>query len=631
MSHRSLITTALGTVAAVTLVAGLLAACSSPHKPNGPTLSLSGLDKRIDPSVAPLPGEKAPVGTTAPDPPDLSEKIGLPKGSADQVTFYFSLPTDDVTLVKAAEDMTTPGTGSYRHFFASYADAAHVYGAKAGDIEVAVKSVEGKGLSVMVDPSRTFVRVWATADQWQKALGKPLKVQKGTPDAPFDYYDLPSVPKFDKLTYVGAGATVYDLALDGGNRESGASTENAAEVNRRANANASPSPSPSTTVPWPANTGTAPATTCAPGTSQATAVYAPSQLATAYDTKALHEAAQTRAVRVAVIDFGGGFSDADVQGAATCFGYVAPAIAVRTGDGITGRIRNNNDETELDLQTMAAYAPGGIIELIEATNGPSSMLDATSRMLGDPVGFPDGGSISYGGCAVQESEGTLGLIQAVARVVLLGDTVGSSIFASAGDWGSTTCGNAVKGPSQSFAASAPWVTAVGGTRLVLGPTNQRTDEVVWNDHSYGMALATGGGVSEVFKRPYYQNGLTTAKMRVVPDFSVLADIIPGWPVMLNGQLQSIGGTSGSSPFAMAQVALLSARERLAGRPPVGFVNPWFYQLYKQHPDLFYDVVSGTNDLNGVGCCTATKGFDEASGLGVPNLGAIAQRLPPPSP
>jgi hypothetical protein len=82
---------------------------------------------------------------------------------------------------------------------------------------------------------------------------------------------------------------------------------------------------------------------------------------------------------------------------------------------------------------------------------------------------------------------------------------------------------------------------------------------------------------------------------------------------------------------MSQLALLSAQERLAGRPPVGFVNPWLYQLYAQHPEMFFDVVSGTNDLNGVGCCTATKGFDAASGLGVPNLLEIAQHLPPPSP
>jgi hypothetical protein len=99
----------------------------------------------------------------------------------------------------------------------------------------------------------------------------------------------------------------------------------------------------------------------------ATTVYAPSQIATAYNTRALQETALTKAVRVSVIDLGGGYSDSDIQGAARCFGYVAATVEVQTGDGVSGRIHNNNDETELDLQTMAAYVPGGTIQLIEAT------------------------------------------------------------------------------------------------------------------------------------------------------------------------------------------------------------------------------------------------------------------------
>ena len=74
--------------------------------------------------------------------------------------------------------------------------------------------------------------------------------------------------------------------------------------------------------------------------------------------------------------------------------------------------------------------------------------------------------------------------------------------------------------------------------------------------------------------------------------------------MLNGQIQSIRGTSGSTPFAAATLAILSAREPLASRPRarVGFINPRLCQLYKQHLDLLYDVVSGRNDVTGVGCC-----------------------------
>jgi subtilase family serine protease len=633
MGCQRFVTMALGALAAVSL----LAACSS-HKSNAARQSLSTLDKKINPSLYPATGEKAPIPTPQPDPPDLASKIGLPSGSADQITFYFTLPTDDYTLVTASEVLSTPGTGSYRHFLTSYTDAARTYGAKPGDIEAAVHSVEAKGLSVMVDPSRTFVRVWATADQWAKVLGRPLNGQVGSPDAPFDFFDLPVVPEFDKLTYVGAGATVYDAALDTGKREAGASISNEASINlarasagQRDSAAGNAAASPSTTEPWPPNAGAFPANTCVSGTSAADTMYAPSQIATAYHTRALEDNKTTMAARVSVIDLGGGFKQSDVQGAAQCFGYLAPSVEVHTGDGMSSQIHNNSDETELDLQTMGAFVPGGTIQLIEATNGPASLLDAMSRMLGDPAGLPDAASISYAQCAVAESMGNLALIHAVGRLGILGLTVGVPTFVAAGDWGSTTCGNSVPGTSQAFAASAPWATAVGGTRLSLDPKNQRASEVVWDDYPYGLTAGGGGGISKVFARPWYQNAVTSSKMRVVPDFSFLAAVSPGWPVMLNGKMGGIGGTSASSPFAASQLAILSAQERLAGRPRVGFANPWIYLLYQQHPELFYDVVSGTNDLDRVGCCTATNGFDTATGLGVPNLAGISQHLPPPSP
>ena len=618
---------AAATWAAFALILGLLAGCGggSSRAP-----SLSGLDKKVNPSTPPRPGEKVPIPATAPDPAGLSAMIGLPTGSTDDITFYFSLPIDDYTLREAAKVLTTPGTGAYRHFFTSYADAARTYGARPSVIEAAVRSVRARGLSVMVDPSRMFARVWATAAQWQKVLGQPLELRQPTRSSPFALYEFRSVPKFDKLTYVGGGAAVYDAAIDtDGAGGYGASVEEAAAIDR-ARAADSPGASTARKIPWPVNEGTPPANTCLSRQGLTSSIYAPTQVATAYGTSATHETATSKAVRVAVIDLGGGYSPSDIWLADRCFGYPQPTIDVQTGDGVSGQIRSNNDETELDLQTVAEFAPGSTIQLIEATNGPASLLDATSRMLGNPHGFPDYTSISYGQCAVQEAQGTLGIIQAVERVVILGNIVGSSVFAAAGDWGSTTCANEVKGTSQAFAASATWVTAVGGTRLVLNSGNQRADEIAWNDKGYGMIVASGGGVSKVFARPWYQNSVTTSPMRVVPDFAFLADVQPGWPVVLNGNIQSIGGTSASAPFAMSQLALLSARERLAGQPRVGFINPWFYQLYKQHPALFYDVVSGGNDLGKVGCCTARKGFDEVSGLGVPDLAEITQDLPPPS-
>jgi hypothetical protein len=125
----------------------------------------------------------------------------------------------------------------------------------------------------MIDPNRTFVRVWATADRWRKVLGQPLKLQKATAQLPYDFYSFPSVPKVDKLTYVGGGATVYDAALDHGGDGCGASVENAAAIDRE-RAAAGLIASTSTKLPWPLDAGTPPAHTVS-GTSSARSVYAP--------------------------------------------------------------------------------------------------------------------------------------------------------------------------------------------------------------------------------------------------------------------------------------------------------------------------------------------------------------------
>jgi tripeptidyl-peptidase-1 len=108
----------------------------------------------------------------------------------------------------------------------------------------------------------------------------------------------------------------------------------------------------------------------------------------------------------------------------------------------------------------------------------------------------------------------------------------------------------------------------------------------------------------------------------------LADTVPGWPVVVNSTLQTVGGTSGSTPFIAAATALVAASERAAGRPPVGLANGWFYKA-ASHPSAFFDVTTGNNDLGGVGCCQASVGYDAASGLGVPNWAVLPGALAAP--
>jgi tripeptidyl-peptidase-1 len=175
---------------------------------------------------------------------------------------------------------------------------------------------------------------------------------------------------------------------------------------------------------------------------------------------------------------------------------------------------------------------------------------------------------------------------------------------------------------------SPFVTAVGGTRLTLGKGNVRVSETVWNDSVYGESAAGGGALTHKQPRPTYQDGFVSQDHRAVPDVSALADIVPGWPDVLDGILQSVGGTSGSTPFIAAATALVDGSQRAVGRPRIGLANGWFYEA-ASHPGAFYDVTAGNNDLAGVGCCQATVGYDLASGLGVPNWAVLPAALPPP--
>jgi subtilase family serine protease len=213
-------------------------------------------------------------------------------------------------------------------------------------------------------------------------------------------------------------------------------------------------------------------------------------------------------------------------------------------------------------------------------------------------------------------------------VLAMAALTGVSTFVAAGDSGSTTCprGSGVPGPSMSFPAVSAFVTAVGGTRLALGTGNARVGESVWNDTPYGQRAAGGGGVSRLVPRPAYQQKVSSAANRAVPDVSALAAISPGWPVVTDGALHTVGGTSGSSPLTAAATALVAGAERAAGRPPLGLVNGWFYAAAAQ-PGAFFDVVQGDNDLGKVGCCTAAPATTPRAASAC----RTGPRCPPPCP
>lgn len=178
---------------------------------------------------------------------------------------------------------------------------------------------------------------------------------------------------------------------------------------------------------------------------------------------------------------------------------------------------------------------------------------------------------------------------------------------AAGDAGS---GDGLAGDNSDYPGSSPSknVVCVGGTTTVTNMVNgiqQIVSQSVWHNADGG---ATGGGVSAVFAAPSWQSGfVTVGKGRASPDLCVNADPNPGWSTPFGG----IGGTSAGAPF---MAAYFSVVKMLLGEFAV---TPL---LYKCEP-AFFDITVGNN-----GDFSATKGFDETSGFGVPDGSALLKML-----
>jgi kumamolisin len=106
---------------------------------------------------------------------------------------------------------------------------------------------------------------------------------------------------------------------------------------------------------------------------------------------------------------------------------------------------------------------------------------------------------------------------------------------------------------------------------------------------------------------------------LVPDVSLTADPNYGALVILGGHPQQIGGTSWSAPVWAAFCALMNEARTKAGKPLLPFLNPLIYPLIGK--TAFRDILKGSN-----GVYNAAAGYDEVTGIGVPNLEQLIKAL-----
>lgn len=287
-------------------------------------------------------------------------------------------------------------------------------------------------------------------------------------------------------------------------------------------------------------------------------------------------------------------------------------------------------EEALDVTAVHALAPKANVVYVGAQNCADGLDAALANIVDNHLA--DIVSNSWGDLSEHYTQA---MIDAEESIFKQGAIEGIGFYFSTGDCGyevpGTPCqaryGDAASTHRQTdMPTSDPWVTAVGGTTLAVGKSNNYKFEATWNVQydslaANGKSWSTpppgkypstysaggGGGTSDLFTQPGYQRGVvprslstnlpdgTTAKqpMRTIPDISAVADSgtgirYPEWNQRPDGSFgyteSRVGGTSLACPVVAGLQALAQEAQ---GRQPIGFANPAIYLRAGKH--VYHDV------------------------------------------
>jgi subtilase family serine protease len=309
-------------------------------------------------------------------------------------------------------------------------------------------------------------------------------------------------------------------------------------------------------------------------------------------------------------------------------------------------------ETTLDVEYSHTIAPGASILLVETptdetegVQGFPQIVQAENYVIDHHLG--DVISQSFGATeqTFQDANGNFdpSLIYGLRSAYQNAAANGVTVLAASGDAGATDYELNLTDfyPFRviDWPTSDPLVTSVGGLQLHLDAFGNRiAPDSVWND-TYNPNVvgptpapaAGSGGVSSVFSRPFYQDGVrwvVGGDRRGTPDVSLSAAVNGGvnfyesYPGVA-GSWGIVGGTSEASPLFSGIVAIA---DQIAGHP-LGLLNPSLYQLGDGWGSGLTDITHGNNTVtftnsNGVTYTVqgynAGRGYDLASGLGTAN-------------
>lgn len=351
---------------------------------------------------------------------------------------------------------------------------------------------------------------------------------------------------------------------------------------------------------------------------------------------------------------------------------------------------NPGGEAQLDVEYIMALAPGADTFFYSmrdynpfdgqnhTNEGFLAYLTYVSRQTNPPLVH----SLSYGDNEAdvfnQSNPNAIAYANACDQAFMTLGMQGLTFLFSSGDDGigsaiiredpDAACQKAV----PEWPASSPYVTAVGATQMTnkylpiceqnyapaanmpyLPQIDQLVAECTGTAETtctsvMGGVITSGGGFSNVHNQPSWQanavsNYLSAANSAAYPPLSYFNPNGRGYPdvatygsnyfIYLNNKITRESGTSASAPVFAAMVTLWNDLRFAYGMPPMGFIAPFLYQIYQDHPEAFNDIVTGNNAcganayLNSIHCCeysfAASPGWDAVTGLGSPNFEVIS--------
>lgn len=377
---------------------------------------------------------------------------------------------------------------------------------------------------------------------------------------------------------------------------------------------------------------------------QPLAGYGPPDLTGAYDATPLHTSGiQGSGQTVAVFELDG-YQMSDIAQYLQSNNLGNPSITNKLIDGFDGSAGQGAIEVELDIEVVAAMAPQAAQIVYEGPNTTQGVNDTYNQIVTDNTAQIT--TISWGECEAQSGAAEL---QTLDGIFKQGAAEGISMFAASGDSGAYDCNDnnlAVDSP-----AGDPYIIGVGGTNLQAN-NGVYGSESVWSNPSDTQRSPNGsgggGGISNTFAQPSWQVGPGVKNQysngnREVPDVSADADPQTGYNVYCTVAAAGcpssgsvvVGGTSAAAPLWAGSAALMNEYLQKQNKSRMGFASPLFYGLANSQQQYapFHDVTTGTNLYY-----PATAGYDQASGLGSPDIYNIARDIangsvpaPTPSP